>query len=117
MMGAMSINFSVANEMYLRDFTRQWGERSPVVNRAMDAWRNKQRDLKDCPTMGQLIAEDPRKALVVAMGRVSMRSRSEPTISAKDRGRITRALNQALHLMDEFMIEKDDRPDFLEVDE
>ena len=39
-MGAMSINFSVANEMWLRQQTMNtWGNRSAIINRAVDYWR------------------------------------------------------------------------------
>lgn len=39
-MGALSINFTVANEMWLRQQTMNtWGNRSAIINRAVDYWR------------------------------------------------------------------------------
>jgi len=108
-MGAMSINFSVQNEMYLREQAMNWGNRSPIVNKALDAWRAKRLTVAEAPGLGELVAANPRQALTLAMSRISLRMKGESAISAKDRGRITRALNQALYLMDEFMIEQTDR--------
>lgn len=50
MMGAMSINFSVANEMWLRQQTiNSWGNRSAIVNRAVDYWRARSNTVSTCP--------------------------------------------------------------------
>ena len=99
-MGAMSINFTVSNEQWLREQTRNsWGNRSNIVNRAIDQWRRR-------PTATQI--EPTREAHEMLSALCSMlqgqKTRESPFghLTEKENARLMAMRQQFKLLIEEF---------------
>jgi len=95
-MGAMSINFTVANEMWLRQQTMNtWGNRSAIINRAVDYWRARKSTTTD--DAYQMLNR-------ICMQLMGERSSANPygNLSEKEHARLQAARTAMKLLIDEF---------------